>query len=228
MHVLLSGDVPETSLEIATALCATGIRAEVRDLNECTWEKTRTCLDCVMILVISEPLLAPASIIKLRREQIKVPILVLSEALQPQTCATVLDAGADACQQIPCPTDYLASYLRALVRRRTAFDQKTNIVQAGDLLIDQSKCTTQINGKDLRLTANEYKLLLLLALRQGTYVTRTDISRFLHDHDDHFPNSNVPEVHIAKIRRKVRDMGEHNPILTVYSVGYTIPNSASI
>jgi len=133
-----------------------------------------------------------------------------------------LDAGADDYLAKPFPFEELEARVRALIRRRDV--QKAPLVCIGDLEIDTVSRQVWRSGDGIPLTRREYALLEYLARRVGQTVSRTDIWEHIYDFADK-STSNVVDVYIGYLRKKIDMGGEPSMIRTIRGQGYTLcPN----
>lgn len=130
-----------------------------------------------------------------------------------------LDAGADDYLVKPFELEELVARVRALIRRR--YGVKDSIVRVGDLEIDILRRNARRGGEELELTKKEFALLELLALRSGQVVSRSDVWEQLYDFGDE-TESNVVDVFIAHLRKKIERPGSPRLIHTRRGEGYTL------
>jgi two-component system copper resistance phosphate regulon response regulator CusR len=130
-----------------------------------------------------------------------------------------LDAGADDYLPKPFHFDELLARVRALLRRRPALAPAT--IAIGDLQIDTVAQRVSRAGRQVVLTAREYSLLEYLARRSGEVVTRAAIIEHVWD-DNYDSVSNLVEVYVQRLRRKIDDDQELKLIRTRRGAGYTL------
>ncbi len=150
------------------------------------------------------------------------PVLILSAREAVEERVRGLDAGADDYLAKPFAFAELLARLRALMRRGTA---RASVLEVGDLRIDTAARRVERAGRRIELTAKEYALLEFLATHQGEVVTRTMISE--HVWDMNFESfSNVIDVYIRYLRRKIDDPFPTRLIHTRRGVGYVLAAEA--
>ena len=156
---------------------------------------------------------------QLRRDHCAVPILMLTARGEPDHRVAGLDAGADDYLPKPYHFGELVARIRALLRRGPALTPAVLTIE--DLAIDTRSRRVTRSGQPVTLTTKEYALLDYLARRQGDVVTRADIAE--HVWDDSFdPLSNVIEVYIQRLRRKIDDSRAVKLIHTRRGAGYVL------
>jgi DNA-binding response OmpR family regulator len=156
---------------------------------------------------------------KLRARRNLVPVLVLTARGAVDDRVTALDSGADDYLVKPFAFEELAARVRALMRRR--YDQAESIVRVGDLEIDLPKRRVRRAGQPVQLSAREFALLEYLASRAGQVVPRTDIMSHVYEADGE-PWSNVLDVYISHLRRKIDDGHDRKLIHTRRGQGYLL------
>ncbi len=156
---------------------------------------------------------------ELRRAGFGAPILMLTALDDVNDRITGLDRGADDYLAKPFSMDELRARVRALGRRRN--EDRAPTIEVGDLMLDPSSLGVTRAGRHIRLTAREFALLELLARHPGQLFTRERLIESLWD-ADFAAESNIVEVYIRSLRRKVDDGRRDGLIETVRGSGYRI------
>jgi two-component system copper resistance phosphate regulon response regulator CusR len=130
-----------------------------------------------------------------------------------------LDVGADDYLTKPFAFRELVARVKALSRRRSALLPKQ--VTVGDLTIDLESRRVQRGGKAIELTAKEFALLEFLALHVDQVLGRAAISAHVWD-ENHDPFTNVLEVLVKRLRRKIDDDFEQKLVHTIRGAGYRL------
>ena len=156
---------------------------------------------------------------QIRDEGTTVPVLMLTARGGIDQRVEGLDAGADDYLPKPYHFPELLARVRALLRRGPAL--AASILRIEDLTIDTRLRHVERGGQVIPLTTKEYALLEYLVRRQGAVVGRADIAE--HVWDDSFdPMSNLIEVYIQRLRRKIDDGYQLKLIQTRRGAGYTL------
>ncbi len=149
----------------------------------------------------------------------QIPILMLTARDDVLDRVGGLDAGADDYLTKPFAYPELAARVRALLRRPS--NAMSPILQSGDLALDPAAHTVLRGEVMVPLTPREFSLLEYLMRRMGEVCPREELLE--HVWDAHYDGlSNVVDVHVANLRRKLDVPGETNPVETVRGVGYRI------
>jgi DNA-binding response OmpR family regulator len=154
---------------------------------------------------------------ELRKRQITTPILMLTARDRPQERVEGLDSGADDYLAKPFDLAELLARIRALVRRDWV--HKGSVVTAGPLRIDLRAHQVHVHGQPLALTGREITLLEALVAREGQVLTKDWIQEFVWYDERSF--SNVVEVHVSSLRRKIEAAGGPKVIETIKGLGYS-------
>ena len=156
---------------------------------------------------------------QVRRDGGSVPILMLTARGEPDQRVEGLDVGADDYLPKPYHFPELLARIRALLRRGPALESSVLVV--ADLSIDTRARRVERGGRTIHLTTKEYALLDYLTRHQGEVVGRADIAE--HVWDDSFdPMSNLIEVYIQRLRRKLDDGYPVKLIHTRRGAGYVL------
>ncbi|MDP3774366.1 MAG: response regulator transcription factor [Gemmatimonadales bacterium] len=156
---------------------------------------------------------------ELRREGRGTPILMLTARDATEDVVRGLNAGADDYLTKPFKFDELLARVRALMRRGGA--GRTEVLAYGPVEMDRLKHKVRVKGKALELSPKEFHLLEHFLLRPEEVVRRTELLEKVWDmHFD--PESNVVDVHVGNLRRKLKRAAEADLIHTVRGVGFKL------
>ncbi len=155
----------------------------------------------------------------LRAKQIDTPILFLTARDMVEDRIRGLDSGADDYLVKPFAMSELLARLRALLRRRSR--QKSGQLVIGDLLLDPARHVVKRGERQIELTPKEYALLEYLLRHQGQLVTREMIMQHLWNYN-YEGISNVVDVHMLRLRRKIDEPFKQKLIHTVRGIGYRL------
>ena len=156
----------------------------------------------------------------LRRERLDTPVLLLTALDSVDDRVRGLDAGADDYLPKPFAFQELLARLRALGRRKVQTREATQIHVDG-LTLDLRRRRADREGRAIELSPKEFSLLELLMRNQGRVLTRTQILDHIWGYD-YAADSNLVDVYVAYLRRKVDRGGGRRLIRTVRGVGYAL------
>jgi DNA-binding response OmpR family regulator len=156
---------------------------------------------------------------ELRREGRTAPILMLTSRDATEDVVRGLDAGADDYLAKPFQFDELVARIRALLRRGGA--ERLEVLRYGPIALDRLRHVATVNDQRLDLTPKEFQLLEYFLLRPEEIVRRTTLLEKVWDmHVD--PESNVVDVHVGNLRRKLIQAAGEPLVTTVRGVGFTL------
>ena len=154
---------------------------------------------------------------KLRDRGDSTPVLMLTAKATVEDRVTGLDSGADDYLTKPFAFQELVARVRALARRQPGLvDSRRSIA---DLVIDLRSRHVERGGREINLTAKEWELLEVLVRNEGAVLSRSAITDRVWD-ENHDPFTNVLEVLVRRLRRKIDDGYEAKLIHTVRGAGY--------
>jgi DNA-binding response OmpR family regulator len=160
----------------------------------------------------------------LRRKKVNIPILMLTARDAIEDRVAGLDSGADDYLVKPFAIEELRARLRALLRRES--DDKTGQLKLADLVLDPATHFVQRGGQSIELTAKEYGLLEYFMRNPNRLITREMAESHIWNYD-YQASSNVIDVYIRRLRRKIDDPFPIKLFETVRGAGYRLrpPNN---
>lgn len=156
---------------------------------------------------------------EMRNAGIQVPVLFLTAKTETQDIVRGLDAGASDYMTKPFEFSELMARLRVMLRTQNPVNE--NVITCGSLVVDMNNRQAIRDGKVIDLTVREYAILEYLARHRNVVVTREQIRVNIWNIDDDV-NSNVIDVYIRYLRRKIDDNYEEKLIHTIRGVGYKL------
>ena len=226
MRVLLVEDEPHAAYVLAKGLREQSYAVDVaRDGKTAVFQAETTDYDAVILDVMLPVKDGFAVCRALRRAGRTVPILMVTARDAVEARIEGLDSGADDYLVKPYDFGELVARLRALIRRgrRPLAPERLTV---GPLTLDVRSRQVSISNRQVPLTAKEYALLEYLVRRAGDVVSRSDIAE--HVWDEHYdPLSNVVDVYIQRLRRKLDRAGSESLISTRRGEGYQLVASGN-
>ncbi|UZJ42910.1 response regulator transcription factor [Marinimicrobium sp. C6131] len=172
------------------------------------------------IIDLGLPDLDGVSLIRtLRAEGHSYPILILTARSAWQDKVEGLEAGADDYLTKPFHPEELRARLNALLRRASGL--ASSVIEGGPIAIDTIARRVTLKGEPVTLTGYEYQALAYMALNSGKVVSKTELTEHLYD-QDFDRDSNVIEVFIGRLRRKLDPDGSLKLITTQRGLGYCL------
>ena len=155
----------------------------------------------------------------LRRRHVQTPVLILTARDAVPDKVTGLDLGADDYLTKPFAFEELLARVRALLRRREG--PRAPVLALADLVLDPATRTVTRGGRRMTLTAREYALLEYFLRNAGRVLTRPMIAQHVWGLDFD-PESNIIDVYVGYVRRKIDAEGERRLLHTVRGAGYML------
>jgi len=220
MHILLVEDEVRVANFIRRGLREERFIVDVAPDGDQALEMVQTGQYDLVILDLLLPKRSGLDVLRtIRAGKIAVPVLILTAKDSAQDKVTGLNAGADDYLTKPFGFEELLARVRALLRRRG--DMIPTVLSVGDLSMDTLRHRVTRGAAELTLTNKEYALLEYLMRNPGRVVTRAMLSERIWEHDfDTF--SNVIDVHIARLRRKIDDGFKTKLLQTIRGSGYIL------
>jgi two-component system OmpR family response regulator len=200
VRVLVIEDEPDLLQALVQALREEGYAADQAADGRDGLFKAEGCEYEAIVLDLLLPGLDGLEVLRRLRKSRKTPVLILTARDAVSDRVRGLDCGADDYIVKPFALSELLARLRALIRRSAGAADP--VIRIGDIAIDTTRRLVARDGVDIPLTAREYALVELLALYRGKLITRTMIYEQLFGDDDD-SLSNVVEVHVSHIRKKL-------------------------
>ena len=221
MRVLIVEDEPRLAENIARSLReSAGYAVDVAADGQEGWFLAESNTYDVVLLDLMLPQMDGMQILtRIRQAGQLTPVLVLTARDEKESVVALLNAGADDYLTKPFDLGELLARTKALIRRGKG--QPSPVLVIGDLQLNTVNRTVQRSGRTIMLTAMEYRVLEYLAHRPGAVVSKTELLEHLYDYNwEKF--SNVIEVYISGLRRKLDNGSDQQLIHTVRGQGYIL------
>ena len=218
MRLLLVEDEPALREQLASRLRQDGYAVDTAiDGEEGLFYAAEYPID-LAIVDLGLPKISGIELIqRLRKLGKDVPVLILTARNKWQDKVEGLESGADDYLAKPFHYEELAARVKALIRR--AAGQADPIITVGDISLNSVTQEVINNGEALELTAYEYRLLHYLILNAGKVISKMELTDHLYEEDTD-RDSNVIEVFIRRLRKKLDPDGTLEPIETLRGRGY--------
>jgi DNA-binding response OmpR family regulator len=220
MRLLLIEDYRPLQQSLVKGLREAGFAVDTtRDGKEGLWYATSNEYD-VIILDLMLPGMEGLEILrKMRAQGRKSHVLILTAKDTVQDRVAGLDLGADDYLVKPFAFEELVARIRALLRR--SYRQKNPCIKISDLRLDLTTQKVWRGREEIQLTPREYALLEYLAMRAGQMVSRSDIWEHVYEFGSS-ASSNVVDVYIGYLRKKIEREGKSALIHTIRGRGYSL------
>jgi DNA-binding response OmpR family regulator len=199
--------------EAGAAVDATG------DGEEGLWYAADGAYDAIVLDLMLPKLDGLTLLRRIRAKGNRTPVIILTAKDQVPDRVRGLDEGSDDYMVKPFAFAELLARVRALVRRK--YQLSSPSIEIGPLRIDLNARSASLDSRPLSLTAMEYGVLELLAMRAGQVVSRADIVQHLYGFDCE-PDSNTVDVHMAQLRKKLAHPSRSSFIETRRGMGYSL------
>ncbi len=218
--VLLIEDDDQTADEIVAELVHRGFHVERAATGTTGLEKARAAAHDIIIVDRLLPEIDGLTIVEtLRRGQVRTPVLVLSALGAVDDRVRGLRAGGDDYLAKPFALVELMARLEALLRRPA--ESRETTLRVGPLELDLIERTAQRGSRRIDLLPREFRLLEYMVRREGQMVTRAMLFEEVWNYR-FIPNSNLVDVHMGRLRRKVDEPEEAPLIHSVRGAGFVL------
>jgi heavy metal response regulator len=220
MRLLVVEDEKKVSSFISKGLKEEGYSVDVAFDGKIGLQMAMDQVHDLIVLDIHLPGMDGMSVLhELRKGRVSTPVLLLTVRANIEDKVLGLDAGADDYLTKPFAFQELVARIRALLRRKT--EAELPVLQFADLKLDPARRVVLRGAKKIDLTAKEYALLYYFMRNPGLVLTRTMISDHVWDYN--FDSmTNIIDVYVNYLRRKIDSDREHKLIHTVRGVGYVL------
>jgi len=226
MRLLLIEDEDKLRRQLTEKLQQSGYSVDTAaDGQSGLFQATEYPLD-LAIIDLGLPKLSGLDIVRqVRQQNFTYPILILTARGNWQDKVTGLEAGADDYLVKPFHFEELLARLNALLRRSAG--KASPLIQLGPISIDTSSQQVCVAQKPVELTSYEYRVLEYLILNSDKVVSKTQLTEHIYD-QDFDRDSNVIEVFVGRLRKKLDPDNSLKPIQTVRGRGYRLTLTAEL
>ena len=220
MRILLAEDEPQLAGFISKSLREQSYAVDIApDGAQAQYLAEINAYD-LLILDVMLPVKSGMAVCRQLRDQgFRAPILMLTALDAPEQTVKGLNSGADDYMTKPFDLRILLARVRALLRRNA--EVRPNIIQVGDLKLNTLNHTAYRGTREVRLTAKEYALLEMMMMRANEVLGRAEIADHVWD-DRYDPFSNIIDVYVKRLRRKIDQQGDEALIHTRRGEGYIL------
>ena len=171
----------------------------------------------LVVLDLGLPDIDGATALKMIRAVSEVPVIIATARDDQDAVVDLLDLGADDYVVKPFQFEEVIARVNALVRRSGGW--ASSIMTAGPISLDLSRQEVKVNDAVIELTSYEYKIIEYLIVRAGQVISKTELTERLYDQDFE-RDSNVIEVFVGRLRKKLDPDNTIQPIETLRGRGY--------
>ena len=155
------------------------------------------------------------------RKLSRVPILFLSSASDNLNLITAMNMGGDEFVEKPFDLSVVMAKVQAVLRRAYAFRGTMDVLEHAGVMLNVNDATVTCGSQSVELTKNEFRILKLLMENSGRIVSRENLITRLWESDE-FIDDNTLTVNVARLRKKLEEIGAENWIQTKKGIGYIV------
>lgn len=220
IRILNINNEPALQQGITTSLASSGFSVDMTHLG--LTGVSRAISDNYDVLVLGQALpdiTGPAIVSALRRVGVQTPVIMVSGTSDMAQRIQGLRAGADDYLATPFSPEEMLARVEALLRKRVRVSQNSALLRTGALELDLVKHIVAHGEDKQRLLPTECRLLEFMMNHTGRILTRSEIFEAVWDH--HFdPGTNLIDVHVGQLRKKLATLGLPPMIVTIRGSGY--------
>ena len=151
----------------------------------------------------------------------KVPIIFLSSANDNMNIVMAMNMGGDEFVEKPFDLSVVTAKVQAVLRRAYAFRGTMDVLEHAGVMLNVNDATVTCGSQSVELTKNEFRILKLLMENSGRIVSRENLITRLWESDE-FIDDNTLTVNVARLRKKLEEIGAENWIQTKKGIGYIV------
>ena len=220
MRILVAEDDSRLLMQLDSLFQQQGFSIDLADDGEKALFQLKEVNYDLAVIDIGLPKLDGFDVIRqARNSDVSTPVLILTARDRWQEKVEGLDAGADDYLTKPFHNEELLARVKALIRR--ASGQASSTIEFGPVVLDMQAKEIRVNARALDLTAYEYRVMEYLMLHPQKVISKTELTEHIYDQDFDL-DSNVIEVFVGRLRRKLDPEGTLKPIETLRGRGYRI------
>ena len=223
-RILIVEDNEDLAFGLQKTLEFEGHEVAVAEDGAAGLERARSWGPELVVLDLMLPMMDGFEVLRqLRRDGVRVPVLVLTARDEESDIVLGFDSGADDYVTKPFSTLELLARVRALLRRGRdgAASAQRKVERFGDVEIEPASRTVVRAGEPVNLTPKEFDLLMALVLRRGAVASRSELLEDVWEYANSEVATRTVDIHVAELRRKLEDdPSEPRHILTVRKAGY--------
>ncbi|HIV61238.1 MAG TPA: response regulator transcription factor [Candidatus Butyricicoccus avistercoris] len=223
MRILVSEDEKDLNRLICNTLIRAGYSVDFCYNGEDALDYIANAdYDCILLDIMMPKLDGHEVLKRLRQQNKNFPVIFLTAKDTIQDRITGLDLGADDYLVKPFDFDELLARIRAATRKYGT--QKTSIYNLADLSVDTATHVVKRGNQEIKLSAKEYAILEYLIMHKETVVTRNQLENHIWNYD-YVGGSNVVDVYITYLRRKIDNNFENKLLHTIRGTGWILKGS---
>jgi DNA-binding response OmpR family regulator len=219
-HILVVDDEPTVRAVVSDYLRLDGARVTEADNGHKALEILAKDRPDVVVLDVMLPEVDGLEVLRSIRSNMDLPVILLTARTSESDRVTGLDLGADDYVMKPFSPRELAARVRSILRRTKA-GAGGNVVELGNIVVDEPARKLQVAGRTVDTTPREFELMAYMVNHRGRVFSRAELLDAVWQSSPEWQDPSTVTVHIRKLRRKIeRDPNKPLHLKTVWGVGY--------